>query len=297
MYEAHFGLKALPFSLTPDTEYFFSYADHQEALNVLLVALRMGEGFIKITGEVGTGKTLICRKLLNTLADEGMVTAYIPNPYLTPSALRHSLAEELGVDYPMNIGSHRALQRINKRLMTLKAEGRQVILLLDEAQALPEETLEAIRLLTNLETEKSKLLQVVLFGQPELDDHLERPSIRQLKQRITFTYAIHPLNTEGCRGYVQHRTRVAGHQGDALFNDKALGWLCKGSRGIPRLINILAHKSMLAAYGEGKSKVEKGHVRRAIDDTEGAAYRQRGVARLYQSLFRRQAVVAVRSRG
>jgi len=297
MYETHFGLKESPFSLTPDTDYYFSYADHQEALNVLLVALRMGEGFLKITGEVGTGKTLICRKLLNILSDEGMVTAYIPNPYLTPSALRYSLAEELGVEYPMTIGGHRALQLIYNRLITLKAEGRQVILLLDEAQALPEETLEAIRLLTNLETEKSKLLQVVLFGQPELDEHLERPSVRQLKQRITFSHAIHALNPEGCRGYIQHRTRVAGHQGNTLFNDKALEWLYRGSRGIPRLINILAHKSMLAAYGEGKGRVDKVHVRRAIDDTEGAALRHNSLVRFWQSLFGRQALATMRGRG
>ncbi|WP_260291482.1 ExeA family protein [Sedimenticola hydrogenitrophicus] len=297
MYERHFGLNASPFSLTPDTDYYFSYSDHQEALNVLLVALRMGEGFLKITGEVGTGKTLICRKLLNTLADEGMVTAYIPNPYLTPSALRHSLAEELGVDYPLNIGGHRALQRIYGRLMALKAEGRQVVLLLDEAQALPEETLEAIRLLTNLETEKSKLLQVVLFGQPELDRHLERPSVRQLRQRITFSHAIHPLNREGCRGYVRHRTRIAGHNGDTLFSDQALEWLCRGSRGIPRLINILAHKSLLAAYGEGRPQVDKGHVRRAIADTEGVSRQRNGLMRLWQSLFNRQTPVVVRGRG
>lgn len=297
MYETHFGLKEPPFSLTPDTDYYFSYPDHQEALNVLLVALRMGEGFLKITGEVGTGKTLICRKLLNTLADEGMVTAYIPNPYLTPSALRHSLAEELGVEYPVNIGGHRALQLIYNRLMALKAEGRQVILLLDEAQALPEETLEAVRLLTNLETEKSKLLQVVLFGQPELDAHLERPSVRQLKQRITFSHAIGALNPEGCRGYIAHRTRVAGHQGDALFTGRALEWLYRGSRGVPRLINILAHKSMLAAYGEGKGQVDKGHVRRAIADTEGAARPLSAPLRLWQLLFGRQMPAAMRGRG
>jgi MSHA biogenesis protein MshM len=294
MYISHFGLRESPFSLTPDTDYYYSYADHQEALNVLLVALRMGEGFLKITGEVGTGKTLVCRKLLNILADEGMVTAYIPNPYLTPSALRYCLAEELGVEYPMNIGGHRALQLINRQLIDLKASGRQVVLLLDEAQALPEETLEAIRLLTNLETEKSKLLQVVLFGQPELDEHLNRSSVRQLKQRITFSHAIHPLDREGCQGYLYHRLRVAGYSGDTLFDDKALDWLCRGSRGIPRLINILAHKSMLAAYGEGELTIEKGHVRRAIDDTEDAFFPPGRMARFWQALFSLRSAPALR---
>lgn len=297
MYERHFGLIESPFSLTPDTDYYYGYADHQEALNVLLVALRMGEGFLKVTGEVGTGKTLICRKLLNLLAREGMVTAYIPNPYLTPSALRNSLAEELGVAYPRNIGGHRALRLIYDRLMGLKAAGHRVVLLLDEAQALPEETLEAIRLLTNLETEKSKLLQVVLFGQPELDRQLERPCVRQLKQRITFSHAIHPLNREGCRGYVEHRARIAGHRGDALFSDPALEWLCRGSRGIPRLINILAHKSLLAAYGEGRSRVDKSHVRRAIADTEGAAAPRGGLGWLWQSLTGGETSTALRGRG
>lgn len=294
MYESHFGLREPPFSLTPDTDYYFSYADHQEALNVLLVALRMGEGFLKITGEVGTGKTLICRKLLNILSDDGVVTAYIPNPYLTPSALRYCLAEELGVDYPMNIGGHRALQLINKQLIALKASGHQVILLLDEAQALPEETLEAIRLLTNLETEKSKLLQVVLFGQPELDEHLNRPSVRQLKQRITFSHAIHPLDRDGCEGYLYHRLSVAGYRGDKLFDIKAMEWLCRGSRGIPRLINILAHKAMLAAYGEGKTAIDKYHVKRAIDDTEDAFFLPGRFSRLWQMLFNRRSTPALR---
>lgn len=293
MYEKHFGLKALPFNLTPDTDFYFSYADHQEALNVLLVALRMGEGFLKITGEVGTGKTLICRKLLNALTDEGLVTAYIPNPFLSPSALRHALAEELGVECPRNIGGHRALQLINHRLIELKASGRQVVLLLDEAQALPQETLEAIRLLTNLETEKSKLLQVVLFGQPELDLQLAQRSVRQLRQRITFSHSLRPMTLEGCLGYIRHRLQVAGGE-SGLFDGRAMEQLYRGSRGIPRLINILAHKAFMAAYGEGSDRVGKRHVSRAIKDTDEAWAEVGTLTRLWRALFNRQVTPALR---
>ncbi len=268
MYQQHFGLSEFPFGLSPDTGYFFRYPDHQEALNVLLVALRLGEGFIKVTGEVGTGKTLICRKLLNTLSAEGMVTAYLPNPCLPATALRHALADELGIQFARNIGQHRVLKLINERLIQLRSEGRRVVVLLDEAQALPEESLEAIRLLTNLETEKSKLLQVVLFGQPELNRQLEQPSVRQVKQRITFSYHLRPMSREGTAGYLRHRLKVAGCHQEALFSPGAVNALYRGSRGIPRLINILAHKSLLAAYGEGVKGVVRMHVRRAIADTE-----------------------------
>ena len=285
MYEQHFGLRELPFSLTPDTDYFYSYSGHQEALNVLLVALRMGEGFIKVTGEIGTGKTLICRKLLNTLSDEGMVTAYIPNPFLTPTALRYSLAEELAIVFPRNIGQHRVLKLINEELIRLKGAGKKVVLLLDEAQALPRESLEAIRLLTNLETEKSKLLQVVLFGQPELDEHLDQPSARQLKQRITFSYHLKPLTRAGVVGYLEHRLAVAGYQGTTLFRAKALNLLYSGSGGIPRLINILAHKSLLAAYGEAAEQIAPLHVQRAVVDTEGALQRPSGLRKLWLGLL------------
>lgn len=270
MYESHFGLKEPPFSLTPDTSYFYAYPDHQEALNALLVALRMGEGFIKVVGEVGTGKTLVCRKLLNTLGDEGLVTAYIPNPLLTPTSLYYSLAQELGLAFPKNIGQHRVLGLIYDELIRLRSENRQVALLLDEAQALPAESLEAVRLLTNLETEKHKLLQVVLFGQPELDLHLGQPSARQLKQRITFSEYLNPLSPDGITGYLNHRLNVAGYRGESLFSIKAIDLLGMGSRGIPRLVNILAHKALLACYGEGGGTVKQVHIQSAIDDTEGA---------------------------
>lgn len=275
MYQQHFGLKELPFSLTPDTSYFYRYPDHQEALNMLLVALEMNEGFIKITGEVGIGKSLICRKLLNLLSDRGLVTAYIPNPILGPRELRHMLADELGIAHDPATPEHRILQLINEELIRLRYERKQVVLLIDEAQALPDESLEAIRLFTNLETEKTKLLHVVLFGQPELDVRLDRPSSRQLRQRITFSHKLKPMSRAGADGYLSHRLRIAGYEGSGVFHRRAVAALHRGSGGVPRLMNIIAHKALLAAYGEGTQRVKRRLVLRAIRDTEGAKSRMR----------------------
>lgn len=269
MYLEHYGLREFPFSLTPDTSYFFAYGHYRDAFNTLLVALQNGEGFIKVTGEVGTGKTLLCRKLLNSL-DDPFTTAYIPNPFLTPTALILAVAEELGMDMPRNQGAHRALKLITERLIELHAQGRHLVLCIDEAQAMPDQTLETLRLITNLETEKRKLLHVVLFGQPELDEHLNKPSVRQLKQRITFSYQLQPIDRQGMDAYIAHRLLVAGNNGEVSFEPKALSLLYQGSGGFPRLINILAHKALLAGYGQGIKTITVKHIRLAIDDTEGA---------------------------
>jgi MSHA biogenesis protein MshM len=280
MYQEFFGLDEAPFSLTPDTAFYYGNPSHQEALNTLLVALQLGEGFIKVTGEVGTGKTLLCRKLLRELADDdGFVTAYIPNPALTPTALRYALADELGVRYHRNLGQHKIMQLINDRLLEEKAAGRKIVLIVDEAQALPADCLEAIRLLTNLETEKSKLLQVVLFGQPELDQHLAQPGVRQLRQRITFSYCLAPMDDAAVSGYLMHRLTVAGYTGPRLFAAAEARQIARASAGIPRLVNILAHKALLAAYGEGRAAIGRCHVRRAIADTESVINRRRTVAK------------------
>lgn len=268
MYLQHFGLREAPFSLTPDTSYFFAYGHYADALNTLLVALRSGEGFIKVVGEVGTGKTLLCRKLLNTM-DKDFVTAYIPNPMVTPSGLQAGLATELGVTLSNRpYGLYQLQKLITDRLIELTAEGKKVVLCLDEAQAMPIDTLETLRLLTNLETEKYKLLQVVLFGQPELDERLKSRQVRQLKQRITFSYRLEPIDRDGLDSYVSHRLVVAGYQGGALFELQAMRTLYKCSRGIPRLINILCHKAMMAAYGRGDTTVGQRHMRMAVRDTE-----------------------------
>jgi len=277
MYLQHFGLEQQPFTITPDTEFFFDHGCHREALNVLEYALFSGEGFIKVTGEVGTGKTLLCRKLLNSLG-EGFVTAYIPNPFINPVSLRMALASELGIDYPRNIGQSRLLGLINERLMQLHAGGRQVVLLLDEAQSLPDDSMEALRLLSNLETEKYKLLQVVLFGQPELDIRLQQEHLRQLRQRILFSYRLKPLEPAGLAVYLQHRLMVAGYRGLPLFTPRALKRLERSSRGIPRLVNILAHKAMLSAYGRGDDRIDVIHIRKAALDTEDTRPRRNRLA-------------------
>lgn len=270
MYESHFGLQEAPFALTPNTRYFLKARSHSDALELLLVALREKEGFIKVTGEVGTGKTLLCRLLLNEL-DQDAYTAYLPNPHLTPETLYEAVAEELGIDVADIAGNtHRVLKAINERLIALAMEQKPVVLVIDEAQAMPEPTIEALRLLTNLETESTRLLQVVLFGQPELDDLLQRDSLRQLQQRITFQHRLQPLDRSLVAQYLRHRLAQAGYNGGDLFSAGAIKLLTRSSGGIPRLLNILAHKSLLTAWGKGERNITRGHVIQAIRDTESA---------------------------
>ncbi len=269
MYLQHFGLTEFPFGITPDTSFAFSAHSHQEALNTLLVALQCGEGFLKITGEVGTGKTLLCRRLLQSLGDKA-VTAYLPNPNLEPQTLLLALAEELRLDGAADLDQYHLLRKINLALLGHARGNRRVVLCIDEAQAMPLATLEALRLVSNLETEKRKLLQIVLFGQPELDDKLANQSVRQLLQRITFHHRLSGLDRDEVVLYLQHRMRVAGYRGEPMFSAGAVRALRRASRGTPRLINILAHKSLLAAFGEGRQMVKHRHVRGAAKDTEGA---------------------------
>ena len=269
MYLNHFGLNEMPFGITPDTSFTYSLQCHQEALNTLLLALGGGEGFVKISGEVGTGKTLLCRRLLQSLDDE-WVSAYLPNPNLGADTLFLALAEELCSEDAAGLDQYHLLRRINGTLLELARSKKRVVLCIDEAQAMPLETLEALRLLSNLETEKRKLLQIVLFGQPELDAKLRRPEVRQLLQRIAFHYRLGGLKKSEVGNYVGHRLRVAGYRGEGLFSPAALRALHRASGGTPRLVNILAHKSLLAVFGEGRQKVRTRHVKLACRDTEGA---------------------------
>ncbi|MGV0961117.1 MAG: ExeA family protein [Limnohabitans sp.] len=268
MYLKHFGLREFPFSITPDTEYFFAYANAQEAINTVLMALAMGEGFIKITGEVGTGKSMLCRKVMGSLDDKYQV-ALILNPYREPQSLFLELCEELGAVYPE--GEHEnqymVLNALTKRVMDLNESGRRVVIILDEAQAMPIATLEALRLLTNLESEKRKLVQIVIFGQPELDERLSDPSIRQLRQRITFSYRLRPLSQGDVKGYLRHRLMAAGHNHGMIFTRRATRALFRKSNAVPRLINILAHKSLMSAYGRGQLMVQYRDVQAAAYDT------------------------------
>lgn len=268
MYLSHFGLTELPFGITPDTQFTYSATAHQEALNTLLVALDGGEGFVKITGEVGTGKTLVCRRFLSML-DAETLAAYVPNPQMDPKALLATVAEELGAGLQAADAAH-MIKRINSRLLELAGEGRRVVLCIDEAQTMPPITLESLRLLSNLETEKRKLIHIVLFGQPELDEMLAANSARQLRQRIAFHYRMPPLTVAEMARYLDHRLHVAGHRGESLFTPAARRALYRRSGGTPRLVNILAHKALLAAFGEGQARVRTHHVRQAAGDTEGA---------------------------
>ena len=214
MYFAHFGLREAPFSITPDTHFVFSGKAHQEALNTLLLALGSGEGIVKVTGEVGTGKTLLCRRFLAAMGDKSagdkFVTAYLHNPAIEPRTLLLELAEELSVVPEKGSDQYHLLKRLNLALLGFARQGKAAVLCLDEAQAVPLDTLEMLRLLSNLETEKRKLLRLVLFGQPELDVKLADPSVRQIKQRISFHYRLGGLGRDEIDGYLTHRLRIAG---------------------------------------------------------------------------------------
>lgn len=271
MYLQHFGLRELPFSLTPNTQFFLNMASYHKAYNMLMVSLANAEGFIKIVGEVGTGKTMLCRKVLNTLEEDkdNYITAYIPNPVLSPKGLFLAFAEELNIEIDQDVGHHRLLKAITERLVDHSAHGKQVVLFIDEAHAMPEQTLEALRLLTNIETEQVKLFQVVLFAQPELDSLLSQPSLRQLRQRITFSFEIEALDRDGIERYVVHRLATAGYNGPFLFSKRALDLLYKTSNGVPRIVNILSHKALMVAFGKGERAVQVEHIRSAAEDTEG----------------------------
>jgi len=265
----HFGLREPPFGLTPDTSFFFPALPHQEAHETLLYALSAGEGFLMVEGEVGTGKTLLLRRLLNTLPQRWQA-AFVPNPGLDPRGLYAAIALEFGV--PADGGSEDLLHRLERHFIELARQDRQPVVLIDEAQALPADTLEAVRLLTNLETEKRKLLQVVLFGQPELMARLREKGTRQILTRISFHAALRPLDRRETAAYVQHRLAVAGREA-ALFSGWAERALWRVSRGLPRLLNVIAAKAMMLAYGQGAPQVTRRHVMAAARDTLAASKR------------------------
>ncbi|MBW8370541.1 MAG: AAA family ATPase [Thiobacillus sp.] len=259
----HFGLREPPFGLTPDTSFFFPALPHQEAQETLLYALNAGEGILVVEGEVGTGKTLLLRRVLNMLPQRWQA-AFVPNPGLDPRGLYAAIANEFGV--PADGTSEDLLHRLERHFIALAQQDRQPVVLIDEAQALPADTLEAVRLLTNLETEKRKLLQVVLFGQPELMARLREKGTRQILTRISFHAALRPFDRREVAAYVQHRLEVAGCEG-ASFSGWAERALWRVSRGLPRLVNIIAAKAMMLAYGQGAPQVTRGHVMAAARDT------------------------------
>ncbi len=274
MYLQHFGLREFPFSLTPDTHFFFAGASYQAALNTLLVAARNGEGFVKIVGEVGNGKTLLCRKFLALLNQTPpapqFLTAYILNPYLEPRSLLLALAEEFSVPLDKDADQHQLLKGLTLALLECARKGQRAVVCLDEVQAMPLESLEVLRLLTNLETEKRKLLQVVLFGQPELNERLRQRSIRQLRQRISFQHELKGLRKDEMERYLRHRLTVAQYSGDTLFTKGAVNKLYRITGGTPRLVNIIAHKALMLAFSDGRQQVLASHIGDAAADTPEA---------------------------
>lgn len=270
LYLEHFGLRQPPFGITPDTGFFFRCRSTQDALNTLLVALSGGSAFVKITGEVGTGKTLLCRLLMRALDRAKWTTLYLSNPSLEPRSLLLEVAQALSAPIEQGADLHHILRSTGRKLLMRAREGKGVVLCVDESQVMSLETLETLRLLTNLETEKRKLLQVVLFAQPEFDAKLALDSIRQLRQRISFAHELSGLAEPEVGAYVAHRLSVAGYAGPPLFAGSTLRLLHRASRGAPRLVNILADKALLLVFGEGGRRVETRHVRAAVGDTPAA---------------------------
>lgn len=266
MYLSHFGLSELPFSLTPNTTLFHALPPHLEAIQTTLAALEMGEGIIQISGEVGTGKTLVCRMLINQLS-ERFELAYLPTPAADGHELRLALARELNIKAD---GDNTTLtEHLQQALIARKAEGKSVVVLLDEAQALSDDALEVIRLLGNLETEQQKLLHIVLLGQPELDQRLAQHHMRQFRQRITFRACLRALDLAETISYIEFRLAGAGCR-QTLFELGQYREIWKASHGIPRLINQLCHKTLIAACANNTQSVGRKEVLMAIKDTLGA---------------------------
>lgn len=269
MYQTFFQLKEPPFSLTPDTDFIYRHAGHQAVLCEVQAALQNGEGFLAVIAEVGSGKTLLCRELLSQLP-AGWVTVYLPSPILTPLEIYEQIARELDLSVK-NCPTLSSLQHIIfKRLAQIHADQGQVLVLIDEAQSMPQSSLEALRLLSNLETEKHKLLQIVFFAQPEFEERLAQTSLRQLRQRISFILRIAPLSAAEMEGYLRHRMTVAGYKGPPVFSPAAAHRLWQQSGGRPRLVNLLAHKTLLLAYAKGTCVVDDKAVRVAVADTPAA---------------------------
>jgi general secretion pathway protein A len=267
MYNQFYGFRESPFNITPDPRFLFFSDRHREAFDHLLFGIRERKGFIQITGEVGAGKTTLCRALLEELGPTYR-TALILNPTLTSNELLRTVLAELGLTAPPE-DRVAALEVLNRFLLEQLSEGNDVVLLIDEAQDLSPELLEQVRLLSNLETDQRKLLQIVLMGQPELRDKLNQPGLRQLRQRITVRYHLAPLTREETELYISHRMRVVGANGRPSFDRWAVRRIFRYSRGVPRLINAVCDKALLAGYVAGEDLLTGRHVRRAVRELEG----------------------------
>jgi MSHA biogenesis protein MshM len=279
LYLEHFGLSEPPFRITPHTDFFFDGADRGATLEALIYAILHDEGIVKVSGEVGSGKTMLCRVLMERLP------AHVETIYLaTPSLGRDEILYAIGDDLDLKLSAGRtsvALREMQEHLIRLYAAGRRVVVLVDEAHVMPDETLEQVRLLSNLESNRHKLLQMVLFGQPELDATLAKPSLRQLRDRITHAFRMRPLAAQEVANYVSFRMRAAGYRGPDLFAPRALSLVTRASGGLTRRINILCDKALLAAYSESTHAITDKHVRAAIADSEFAAVARSRRPQLY----------------
>lgn len=266
MYLEHFGLREPPFRITPHTDFFYGGAKRGAMLDALIYAICHDEGIIKVTGEVGSGKTMLCRTLMERLPEE-VATIYVANPTLSRDDILYTLAEELGISTARKRPSA-VVRSLQDELIALHEEGRRVLVLIDEAHAMPPESLEEIRLLSNLETSRHKLMQIVLFGQPELDQLLAWDNLRQVRDRITQSFLMEPLRSSDVAEYVDFRMRAAGYRGPEVFSKGAIHFISRYSEGLTRRINILADKSLLAAYASGQHQVGSKQVRAAAKDAD-----------------------------
>jgi type II secretory pathway predicted ATPase ExeA len=267
MYQEHYGLQRPPFKITPDTSLFYTGSQRGAALDALVYAIRSGEGIIKVVGEVGSGKTMLCRMLeirLHDLVD----VVYIANPSLSPDNILHVIAHELRLGVSNDTSKLEVMQKLQTYLLQKHTENRQVVVFVEEAQSMPVETLEEIRLLSNLETDHNKLLQMVLFGQPELDEKLALPQIRQLKERITHNFYLEPFPPRDTLEYLNFRLRAVGYRGPDIFNQKTAKAVKSISGGLTRRINILADKALMAAYSDGVHEISMKHVQSAAIDSD-----------------------------
>jgi len=272
LYLEHFGLREPPFRITPHTDFFFSGANRGPTLDALIYAITQDEGIVKVTGEVGSGKTMLCRMLLERLP-ANVETLYLANPSLSRQEILGAIADELGVPTDGK-ATHSLTRALQDALIERYAAGKRVVMLIDEAHAMPAESLEEIRLLSNLESKAAKLLQIALFAQPELDERLAANDMRQLRERITQHFNLAPLKQDDVASYIEFRLRAAGYRGPTPFTDAAVKQIANLSEGLSRRINILADKALLAAYSSGSHQVDSAEVRIAAHDARFTPLRQ-----------------------
>jgi type II secretory pathway predicted ATPase ExeA len=267
MYYEHFGLNQAPFKITPNTDFFFSGGNRGPILEALIYAVTHGEGIIKVSGEVGSGKTMLCNMLMQRLPDN-VETVYLANPSVSPEEILHAIAFELHLNIDRAATRLEVMQKVQEHLLKRHADGKRVVIFVEESQGMPLATLEEMRLLSNLETKNDKLLQIVLFGQPELDENLRLPHIRQLRERITHSFGLVPLTVDEVREYLMFRLRAAGYHGPDLFPDNVVKLIARASSGLTRRINLITDKALLAAFSENTHTIKARHVEAALKDSE-----------------------------